>query len=106
MFDHLAWLKQMKIVKSGKSAPDTVKRAMTAFLVTNIMGTIGTLKKVSAEKDESKATKLKENAFMHFLLVIQCSHNSGIYETNNLLVGVAGVISSLIALKAQWPDQK
>merc|ERR1712070_1318371 len=104
--DHLAWLKQMKIITSGKEAADVIKRAMTFFMVANATSTVIQLKKLSSEKDEAKKGPIRTTALKHGLLVIQCAHLSTVYETHNALVGTAGVISSFIDVKAQWPDQK
>lgn len=106
LFDHLAWLKQQKLFVAGKSAADTVKTAMTFFLCCNAAATVIQLKKYSNEKDEGKKSTALTAAFKHFLVAIQCAHNSTIYETNNAFVGACGIISSYIDLKAQWPNQK
>lgn len=104
--DHLAWLKQQKIVTSGASAADTIKRGMAFFLVCNGTAAIINFKKYNKEKDEGKKSTALTATFKHLLICIQCAHNSAIYETHNALVGFTGVLSSLIDTRTQWPALK
>lgn len=106
MFDRLAWLKQQKIITGGKSAAETVKTAMSFFMVCNGAATLIQLKKYCNEKDESKKGAALKAAFKHLLLTYQCAHNSTIFVSHNAYVGAAGVISSIIDVQAQWPAQK
>lgn len=103
--DHIAWLKNVKIIKSGRNSAAHVRFALRWFCVSNFLSAIINIKKL-ANEDESKRGNLLQTILKHMLLVIQTAHLGKIRQTHDSFVGVCGVLSSCIDLKAQWPDAK
>lgn len=99
--DHYLWLQKAKIVKSGQ-AGDTLKLAMKFFLLTHTLNFALQMKKLKEMLDSAgtpKYSEEKKNAILQqcvksLLLMVQAAHLSGVFETSNTLVGLAGVISS------------
>jgi hypothetical protein len=107
--DHYLWLQKARIIKSGK-ASDTLKTAMKFFLITHSLNFALQMKKLKEMLDtagtpkynEEKKTQLLQQCVKSLLLMIQAAHISGVFETNNTLVGLAGVISSGMDCKQMW----
>jgi hypothetical protein len=106
MCDHLGWLKGLGMFKGGKTSQQMIQRGLTFFCVSNALSALMNAKKLSAEEADGKRSALKQNVFMHILLVFQTAHLSKTYETHDAFVGACGTITSLMGLKAQWPDAK
>jgi alpha-D-ribose 1-methylphosphonate 5-triphosphate synthase subunit PhnH len=109
MADHYLWLQKAKIVRSGNAA-DTLKTAMKFFLVTHTLNFALQMKKLKEMLDsagtskysEAKKNQLVQQCVKSLLLMVQAAHISGVFETNNTLVGLAGVISSGMDCKQMW----
>jgi hypothetical protein len=107
--DHYLWLLKAKIVKSGQ-AGDTLKTAMKFFLITHTLNFALQMKKLKEMMDSAGTPKYsedKKNALIQqcvksLLLMVQAAHISGVFETSNTLVGLAGVISSGMDCKQMW----
>jgi len=107
--DHYLWLQKAKIVKSGQ-AGDTLKTAMKFFLITHTLNFALQMKKLKEMMDSAGTPKYsedKKNALIQqcvksLLLMVQAAHISGVFETSNTLVGLAGVISSGMDCKQMW----
>jgi len=96
MCDHMAWLKQNKIRRAGKRAgAGTIRWGMFFFMISNAIGAI------IQYRAKKMASVLKQ-----LLLVQQCAHLSGTFETHDMLVGLSGVYTSYVDCKAQWPSRK
>merc|ERR1711920_910252 len=68
--DHIAWLKNVKIIKSGRSSANHVQFALKFFCVSNFLSAIISIKKLSQE-DKSKSGNIIQTILKHVLLVIQ-----------------------------------
>ena len=107
--DHYLWLQKAKIVTSGKAA-DTLKTAMKFFLLTHTLNLALQIKKLKEMLDsagtpkynEEKKNQLIQQCVKSLLLMVQAGHLSGVFETSNTLVGLAGVISSGMDCKQMW----
>jgi hypothetical protein len=107
--DHYLWLQKAKIVKSGQ-ASDTLKTAMKFFLVTHTLNFALQMKKLKEMMDsvgtpkysEDKKNALVQQCVKSLLLMVQAAHISGVFESSNTLVGLAGVISSGMDCKQMW----
>jgi hypothetical protein len=107
--DHFLWLQKAKIVKSGQ-ASDTLKTAMKFFLVTHTLNFALQMKKLKEMMDsvgtpkysEEKKNALIQQCVKSLLLMVQAAHISGVFESSNTLVGLAGVISSGMDCKQMW----
>lgn len=109
--DHIGLLKQWKILPGGKRAgTGTIQLGLSWFCYSNMLGVAIMAKKLHAlgakEGKEAEKRKCKENCFKHALLVIQTAHLSRLYETHDVLVGVTGVITSLMDVALQLPEKK
>ncbi len=110
--DHYLWLQKAKIVTSGK-ATDTLKTAMKFFLLThtlNLALQIKKLKEMFESAGTPKFSEEKKNALIQqcvksLLLMVQAAHISGVFETSNTLVGLAGVITSGMDCKQMWDTE-
>eukprot|EP00405_Crypthecodinium_cohnii_P014637 CAMPEP_0206452346 /NCGR_PEP_ID=MMETSP0324_2-20121206/19893_1 /ASSEMBLY_ACC=CAM_ASM_000836 /TAXON_ID=2866 /ORGANISM="Crypthecodinium cohnii, Strain Seligo" /LENGTH=223 /DNA_ID=CAMNT_0053922423 /DNA_START=151 /DNA_END=822 /DNA_ORIENTATION=- len=109
--DHVGHLRQWKILDGGKrSGAGTIQLALKFFCLSNSMGLIAQLKKYfqlrkSTEDKSADKYKCLETAFKHMLIILQTAHLSLLYPTHDIPVGIAGMISSLMDLKAQWPQK-
>lgn len=109
MADHYLWLQKAKIVKSGKAA-DTLKTAMKFFLVTHTLNFALQMKKLkemlaavgTPKYSDAKKNQLIQQCVKSLLLMVQAAHISGVFESSNTLVGLAGVISSGMDCKQMW----
>lgn len=107
--DHYLWLQKAKLVTSGK-APDTLKTAMKFFLLTHALNFTLQIRKLREMLDcagtpkynEEKKNLLIQQSVKSLLLMVQAAHISGVFETSNTLVGLAGVISSGMDCKQMW----
>lgn len=107
--DHYLWLQKAKIIKSGQPG-ETLKTAMKFFLLTHTLNFALQMKKLKEMLDSAGTPKYsedKKNAILQqcvksLLMMVQAAHLSGVFETNNTLVGFAGVISSGIDCKQMW----
>jgi len=109
IIDHVGWLKTVKVLKGGKRAgTGTIQLGLKFFCFSNLLGCFANLKKASElpEDQQGKKPTMLQTAFKHALIVIQTLHLSRTYETNDMLVGAAGMISSFIDAKSQWPAAK
>ena len=107
--DHYLWLQKAKIVKSGKPA-DSLKTAMKFFLLTHTLNFLLQMKKLKEMLDaagtpkysEDKKNQLIQQCVKSLLLMVQASHISGVFETSNTLVGLAGLVTSGMDCKQMW----
>ena len=107
--DHYLWLQKAKIVKSGEPS-STLKTAMKFFLITHTLNFTLQMKKLKELLDaagtpkysEEKKNLLIQQCVKSLLMVVQAAHISGVFETNNMLVGLAGVVSSGMDCKQMW----
>mmetsp|Transcript_67623 Transcript_67623/g.188710 ORF Transcript_67623/g.188710 Transcript_67623/m.188710 type:complete len:241 (-) Transcript_67623:73-795(-) len=116
IIDHVGWLKQLKILKSGKRAgTGTIQLGLKFFCFSNFIAAIINTKKIVAlqakkETEDGKVAadtrKCMEAVFKHSLLVMQTAHLSLLYQTDDALVGFAGMITSLMDLMPHWPERK
>jgi len=111
IIDHVGMLKNWNIVSGKKrSGAATIQLGLKFFCFSNLIAAIINIKKASALKQkEGKAAecqKCKQNIFKHALLVLQTLHLSQTYVTHDALVGVAGMISSMMDVSSQLPDRK
>ena len=96
-------------MKTGKPA-DTLKTAMKFFLLTHTINFTLQVKKLKEMLDsmgtlkynEEKKNQLIQQCVKSLLLMVQAAHISGVFETSNTLVGLAGVISSGMDCKQMW----
>jgi len=111
IIDHIGWLKQLKILKGGKRAgTGTIQLGLSWFCFSNLVAACIQGKKLKQlydekEKKDNPAARqtCMQNIFKHMALVLQTAHLSRVYETNDMLVGFAGMITSLQDLMPQWP---
>jgi len=111
VIDHIGLLKQWKILPGGKrSGTGTIQLGLQWFCYSNIFGVIIQGKKLHSLRDkEEKAAerrKCAENCLKHALLVLQTAHLSRVYETHDIAVGLAGIVTSLMDIKPQLPEKK
>lgn len=108
IIDHIAWLKQINLIKSGRKAPETIQLGLKVFMVSNMLSTIINAKKLAALNDDQKDSKdaAQKAVVKHALLSLQCAHTSKFQETDDFLVGIAGVITSIMDTIPQWPKSK
>lgn len=114
IIDHIGWLKQLKILKGGKRAgTGTIQLGLTWFCFSNFVAAIIQGKKLKQlyDEKEKKDNPAARSACMqtiakHMLLVLQTAHLSRTYETNDMLVGFAGMITSFQDLMPQWPQEE
>jgi hypothetical protein len=107
--DHYLWFQKAKIIRTGQ-ASDTLKTAMKFFLITHTLNFALQMKKLKEMLDaagtpkynEEKKNQLIQQCVKSLLLMVQAAHISGVFETNNTLVGLAGVISSGMDCKQMW----
>jgi len=113
IIDHIGWLKQLKILKGGKRAgTGTIQLGLSWFCFSNFVAAVIQGKKLKQlyDEKEKKDNPAGRRACMeaigkHMLLVLQTAHLSRVYETNDMLVGFAGMITSLQDLMPQWPQE-
>lgn len=109
IIDHIGHMKQWKILSGGKrSGAGTIQLGLKFFCLSNFVGALVQAKKFlmlnASQEDKSKdKSKCLETAAKHLLLVLQTAHLSLMYQTHDALVGVAGIITSSMDVKAQWP---
>jgi hypothetical protein len=114
IIDHIGWLKQMKILSVGKRAgTGTIQLGLSWFCLSNFIAAIIQGKKLAkqvsdgGEKDTSQARRgCIETITKHLFLVVQTAHLSRVYETNDKLVGLLGMITSLQDFMPQWPQME
>lgn len=111
IIDHVGLLKQWKILPGGKrSGTGTIQLGLQWFCYSNLIGVAIQAKKLfqlqKKEGKDAEKRKCKENCFKHALLVIQTAHLSRVYETHDVLVGVTGMITSLMDISLQLPEKK
>lgn len=111
IIDHIAWLKQVKVLKPGKrSAPETVQLGLKCLFVSNAIAAFVGWKKLNNttndEKNAGKRQELKKGILRSLLCVIQNLHTSKLKEFHDLPVGLAGVASSYIDTMKVWPELK
>jgi hypothetical protein len=110
--DHYLWLQKAKIISTGL-AGDTLKTAMKFFLLTHTLNFLLQLKKLretlesvgTPKYSEERKNQLIQQSVKSLLLMIQAAHISGVFETSNTLVGLAGVISSGMDCKQMWDSE-
>lgn len=116
IIDHVGFLKQLKILKGGKRAGSgTIQLGLKFFCFSNAVAAIAQAKKyfkskASEAKGESDMKKrgadewkCLQTIFKHLLLVLQTAHLSLLYQSGDTLVGLAGMITSLMDIDGQWP---
>jgi hypothetical protein len=111
IIDHIGWLKQVKILSGGKRAgTGTIQLGLSWFCFSNFIAAIIQSRKLAkqvsdgGEKDTSQARRgVLETIAKHLFLVVQTAHLSQVYETNDKLVGLLGMITSLQDFLPQWP---
>lgn len=113
IIDHVGHMKQWKLIPGGKrSGTGTIQLGLKFFCFSNVIAAIMQAKKAALslknEDDKSKAQRRKcmETMVKHLLLVLQTAHLSRMYESNDALVGVAGMITSTMDVMTQWPERK
>merc|ERR1719198_2599847 len=113
MIDHIGHLKQWKIIPGGKRAgTGTIQLGLKFFCFSNFIAAIVQLKKLwtmrknQDEKAEAQRKKSMETVGKHLLLMLQTAHLSRLYETSDVLVGLAGIITSGMDVLAHWPERK
>jgi len=110
--DHIGHLKQWKILPGGKRAgAGTIQLGLKFFCFSNMIGALVQMKKflaLSATQEDTSKSEMAclKTAFKHLLLVLQTAHLSLLCQSHDALVGVAGMITSYMDLKAQWPAAK
>ena len=110
--DHYLWLQKAKIIKSGQ-ASDTLKMAMKFFLLTHTLNFALQMKKLKEMLDaagtpkysDDKKNQILQQCVKSLLMMVQAAHISGVFETSNTLVGLAGVVSSGIDCKQMWDNE-
>lgn len=103
--DHYGWLKQAKVL-NGK-AQDTIWFGLKFFMVSNMISTVYNAYKLK-NTDESKVEerkKLRLLVLKHAMMSIQIAHVSNTRKTSDFLVGILGVITSIMDAKEQWPKK-
>lgn len=113
LVDHYLWLQKAKLVKTG-SPGETLKKAMKFFLITHTLNFALQLKKLKEMMDcvgTPKYSEEKKNALItqcvkSLLMMMQAGHLSGVFETSNTLVGLAGVITSGLDCKQMWDAER
>lgn len=110
IIDHVAWLKQVQILKGKQNGTGTIQLGLKFFAWSNIFSFLLQLKKFNeastGEKDKEKKGQAAKAAFKHALVTVQCLHLSTVYVTHNSLVGILGMITSYMDFSAQWPQKK
>mmetsp|Transcript_115077 Transcript_115077/g.320061 ORF Transcript_115077/g.320061 Transcript_115077/m.320061 type:complete len:136 (-) Transcript_115077:131-538(-) len=106
--DHIGHLKQWKILPGGKRAgTGTIQFGLKFFCFSNLVAALSQIKKflASAGSEDGRREELMclKAAFKHLLLALQSAHLSLLYPTHDALVGVAGMVTSGMDLRAQWP---
>jgi len=111
IIDHIGWLKQMKVLRGGKRAgTGTIQLGLAWFCLSNCLGMLIQAKKLrdvwGEEGKQNKRKTTAENMMKHGFLVVQTAHLSRVYESNDALVGILGMITSTMDVLAQWPEKK
>eukprot|EP00429_Kryptoperidinium_foliaceum_P073408 CAMPEP_0176227220 /NCGR_PEP_ID=MMETSP0121_2-20121125/22657_1 /TAXON_ID=160619 /ORGANISM="Kryptoperidinium foliaceum, Strain CCMP 1326" /LENGTH=249 /DNA_ID=CAMNT_0017566497 /DNA_START=292 /DNA_END=1041 /DNA_ORIENTATION=- len=110
--DHVGHMKQWKILPGGKRAgAGTIQLGLKFFCFSNMVGALVQMKKffaLAASNDSMGKLEMAclKTAFKHMLLVLQTAHLSLLCPSHDALVGVAGMITSFMDVKAQWPAAK
>lgn len=113
LVDHYLWLQKAKLVKTG-SPNDTLKKAMKFFLITHSLNFALQMKKLKEMMDavgtpkysEEKKNALISQCVKSLLMMVQAGHLSGVFETSNTLIGLAGVITSGMDCKTVWDSER
>jgi len=109
MLDHVGHLKQWKILPGGKrNGAGTIQLGLKFFCLSNIIGVLLQIRKYlklhAAWEDEGhERHNCSLTMLKHVFLVVQTAHLSLLYPTHDALVGVFGMITSALAVRAQWP---
>jgi len=110
MIDHIGHLKQWKIIPGGKRAGSgTIQLGLKFFCFSNSVAALVQFKKILSlrgcddEKSRAARGKSMQAVAKHLLLVLQTASLSRLRETDDRLVGVAGMVTSVMDLEAQWP---
>jgi hypothetical protein len=114
LVDHFALLQKWKIFGKGGQPGDSVKLAMKFFTLAHFFNLLIQLKKLKEELDNEGTPKYNKakrevaamSSIKAALLVLQGLHISGLVETKDSLVGVAGVVTSLMDLQALCPVKR
>jgi len=109
IYDHIGWLKQVKVLSGGKRAgTGTIQLGLKFFCMSNFLGAILSLKKIAEmpEDQSAKRSKLMETLAKHVLIVCQMLHLSRTYELHDAAVGIMGMITSAMDVKGQLPEKK
>jgi len=112
MIDHVGWLKQVKILSGGKrSAAGTIQMGCKFSCASNFIGMCYQMKKIRDARQEKepqpfKQRKFAEIAIKRAFLVVQTAHQSRLYESHTALVGLLGMITSLMDVAGHLPDKK
>jgi len=110
--DHVGHMKQWKILPGGKRAgAGTIQLGLKFFCFSNMIGALVQMKKffaLAASQEDTSKDELSclKTAFKHVLLVLQTAHLSLLCQSHDAVVGLAGMITSYMDLKAQWPAAK
>jgi hypothetical protein len=112
VIDHVALLKQWKVLKGKQTGVGTVQLGLKWFCYSNIIGFFYQLKKlycVEGKEDEKKAVERRSlviNAAKFAMLAIQMAHLSLVYQSHDLLVGLLGIVTSSMDVSNQLPERK
>jgi len=104
--DHVGLLKQWNIWPGGKrSGICTIRLGLKLFCFSNMLGAaiqinrfLGLIRQEDRQQDEIACLKL---ALRHVLLLFQTAHLSLLCRSHDVLVGIAGMITSSMDLRAQ-----
>mmetsp|Transcript_7624 Transcript_7624/g.27947 ORF Transcript_7624/g.27947 Transcript_7624/m.27947 type:complete len:324 (-) Transcript_7624:318-1289(-) len=92
VIDHIAWLKRARYgVRWGL---DTIQLGLKCFMLSSVFGTL-----LGAKRKSSLST------VRNGLLAFQAAHISKWRESSDVLVGLAGIVTSIMDLSPLWPER-
>lgn len=116
--DHLGWLKQ--VLRDAKSAAGTIQRGLTWLAISSFVSAICGVRHLCVAPDvpnqasadvrsDLQPQKRREVFVLIFrdcLLAFQALHLARIFEGGDSLVGILGMVTSIIDIARVWPVQR
>ncbi|CAE7824965.1 ACTA [Symbiodinium sp. CCMP2456] len=119
--DHLGWLKQ--VLRDAKSAASTIQRGLAWLAISSFVSAISGVRHLCAAPDvpsqdrqartdgrsDLQPQKRREAFVLIFrdcLLAFQALHLARILEGGDSLVGILGMVTSIIDIARVWPVQR
>mmetsp|Transcript_101097 Transcript_101097/g.184512 ORF Transcript_101097/g.184512 Transcript_101097/m.184512 type:complete len:294 (+) Transcript_101097:68-949(+) len=110
--DHISWLQQIRFGLRGGAR--TIQLSFKFLTVSCILSMSLAIKKLSSlpeagasKQDEMSLQKRREYLFSilrNCLMAVQAAHNSSLLITHNIVVGLLGMVTSVMDVAQIWPE--